>query len=82
MKRKLYQDLLQVCLLIRSLIESPKVSLHVLGQLLITYGRVETLETIFEEEYNLHQELLGKAHMAFHRNVNGKRVVAHPIVEL
>ena len=76
------KDLLQVCLFIRSLIESPKVGPQVIGQLLTRYGRLETLEPIFEEEYNLHQEVLGNPHMVLHRNVNGKRIVAHPIVDL
>jgi len=76
------QDLLQVRLLIRSLLESPKLGPQVLGQLLTTYGRLQTIKMIFEEEYNLHQELLGNAHMVLQRNVNGKRVVARPIVDL
>jgi len=53
-KKNDIKDLLEVRLLIRSLLESPKVGQQVLGQLLTTYGRLETLETIFEEEYNLH----------------------------
>jgi len=76
------KDLLQVCLFIRSLIESPKVGPQVIGQLLTRYGRLENLEPIFEEEYNLHQEVLGNPHMVLHRNVNGKRVIARPIVDL
>ena len=51
-------------------------------QLLSRYGRFETLKALFEEEYDLYQELLANPHMILHRNVHGKRIVARPMVDL